>query len=407
LEAEIRSFGDEAARLKRLTLQMRLREKRAREEQYRREEAAAGEDPDTYAPGNPDSDDPVEQVSISVIGEGLIFLRGPTKGINIIRTMIRQIEDAARETRNGLHVTRRKKVRHALMPLLAEVDELQNTTGEVSAQIRGLRGILDSEKVAGLARDVALGIREWPDQDSPFTMEVDGHRLNVWVETEPSLRYRFASPDTEEESQQEGHWQEAYRSRLRTLEEFCERCGGIVFPGSAGKAWIELEHDLRSLGQSAEEDKAPFLIDNVAQLQEAVEKAGDLARFTRTVSSEIEDLAGELRCELQRSELDVLALYKKWRTLRKRVDQVFQPAQLKDIREESETVEDAMRELIKAESERHTAVRAEEQARRPQSGEGCRMVPATDCPLAWFEKSPSQLRSPERGTTDAPAVWRP
>src|SRR4051812_13966576 len=42
-------------------------EDRARENQFRQEVAAAHEDPDTYAPGNPISPDPVLQVSVSVI----------------------------------------------------------------------------------------------------------------------------------------------------------------------------------------------------------------------------------------------------------------------------------------------------------------------------------------------------
>ena len=54
--------------------------------------AAAHEDPDTYVPGKPNNKDPVLQVSVSVIGEGLIQLRGPIKGINVIRTMINQID---------------------------------------------------------------------------------------------------------------------------------------------------------------------------------------------------------------------------------------------------------------------------------------------------------------------------
>jgi len=78
-------------------------ETRSREEQFRREVAAAHEDPDTYAPGVPNSDDPVEQVSISVIGEGLIQLRGPIKGVNIVRTMINQIDAPVGQVRVALH----------------------------------------------------------------------------------------------------------------------------------------------------------------------------------------------------------------------------------------------------------------------------------------------------------------
>ncbi len=78
-------------------------EARAREEQFRREVAAAMEDPDTFAPGAPYSYDPVEQVSISVIGEGLIQLRGPMKGINNIRLAINQIDAPVGQTRISVH----------------------------------------------------------------------------------------------------------------------------------------------------------------------------------------------------------------------------------------------------------------------------------------------------------------
>jgi hypothetical protein len=78
-------------------------EDRARENQFRQEVAAAHEDPDTYAPGKPTSVDPVLQVSVSVIGEGLIQLRGPIKGINEIRTMINQIDAPTSQVRVGIH----------------------------------------------------------------------------------------------------------------------------------------------------------------------------------------------------------------------------------------------------------------------------------------------------------------
>ncbi len=73
-------------------LQADAAEERAREDQFRREVALGHSDPDTYAPGVPKSVDPVEQVSISVIGEGVIQLRGPIKGVNMIRTMINDID---------------------------------------------------------------------------------------------------------------------------------------------------------------------------------------------------------------------------------------------------------------------------------------------------------------------------
>jgi hypothetical protein len=45
----------------------------------------------------------VRQVSVSVIGEGVIQLRGPIKGINTIRTMINQIDAPIGQVRIGIH----------------------------------------------------------------------------------------------------------------------------------------------------------------------------------------------------------------------------------------------------------------------------------------------------------------
>lgn len=93
-------------------------EDRARENQWRAEVAAATTDPDTYVPGEPDSHDPVTQVSISVIGEGVLQLRGPIRGINKIRTMINQIDSPLGQVKvgiftvqvNGEHGDRMEKV---------------------------------------------------------------------------------------------------------------------------------------------------------------------------------------------------------------------------------------------------------------------------------------------------------
>jgi hypothetical protein len=74
-----------------------------RANQFRAEVAAAHEDPDTYAPGKPDSYDPVQQVSVSVIGDAMIQLRGPMKGVNIIRRMINEIDQPAGQVRVAIH----------------------------------------------------------------------------------------------------------------------------------------------------------------------------------------------------------------------------------------------------------------------------------------------------------------
>ncbi len=79
------------------------KEDRLREDQFRREVAAAQEDPDTYVGGVPTSNDPVAQVSISVIGEGVIQLRGPLSGINKIRQSINQIDQPVGQVRISIH----------------------------------------------------------------------------------------------------------------------------------------------------------------------------------------------------------------------------------------------------------------------------------------------------------------
>jgi hypothetical protein len=103
LGMQAQNVRGEAARANQAAQEAEAQEKLAREAQFRREVAAAREDPDTFAPGAPKSYDPVEQVSVSVIGEGLIHLRGPLKGINTIRTMIDQIDQPAGQVRVAVH----------------------------------------------------------------------------------------------------------------------------------------------------------------------------------------------------------------------------------------------------------------------------------------------------------------
>ena len=103
LREKVENLRNEENELNSLVQELDGREQRAREEQFRREVAAGHADPDTYAPGDPESDDPVRQVSVSVIGEGLIQLRGPIKGINIIRKMINQIDAPVGQVRINVH----------------------------------------------------------------------------------------------------------------------------------------------------------------------------------------------------------------------------------------------------------------------------------------------------------------
>jgi len=85
------------------SLDATAREDRAREDQFSKAVAAMREDPDTFAEGVPDSKDPVAQVSITVIGDAELQLRGPINGINVVRQMIHQIDSPAGQVRIGVH----------------------------------------------------------------------------------------------------------------------------------------------------------------------------------------------------------------------------------------------------------------------------------------------------------------
>ena len=74
----------------------------ARRTQFESEVASGTADPDSYAPADLESFDPVMQVSISVVGEGVMQLRGPIRGINEIRTMINQIDSPLGQVKVGL-----------------------------------------------------------------------------------------------------------------------------------------------------------------------------------------------------------------------------------------------------------------------------------------------------------------
>lgn len=141
-------------------------EDRVREEQFRREVAAANADPDTYAPGEPGSEDPVRQVSVSVIGEGLIQLRGPIKGINAIRTMINQIDAPVGQVRVSVHTVQingekgdrmevvagkiQRYIDHSRFLTLQSAEMLRKAIVQVAAQrameLGGLAGMTQEER---------------------------------------------------------------------------------------------------------------------------------------------------------------------------------------------------------------------------------------------------------------------
>jgi hypothetical protein len=86
-------------------LQSQRTEELNKAEQFRLETAAAHTDPDTFAEGRPDSVDAVHQVSISVIGEGVLHLRGPLRGVNQVRMMIDQIDTPCGSVKINIHST--------------------------------------------------------------------------------------------------------------------------------------------------------------------------------------------------------------------------------------------------------------------------------------------------------------
>lgn len=125
LEAEIRDARTREATANENAIRAESAERLALEEQFNREVASAKEDPDTYAPGRLESVDPVRQVSVSVIGEGVIHLRGPLKGINVIRQMINQIDTPVGQTRIAVHTVQVNGEKADRMEKVADVIQKQ------------------------------------------------------------------------------------------------------------------------------------------------------------------------------------------------------------------------------------------------------------------------------------------
>ncbi|MBI1312532.1 hypothetical protein GC176_14665 [bacterium] len=78
------------------------KEERTARTRFQAEVSAGTVDPDTYVPGNPNSWDPVAQVSISVIGEGVLFLRGPRQGVIEIRKMLDELDHPVGQVKIGV-----------------------------------------------------------------------------------------------------------------------------------------------------------------------------------------------------------------------------------------------------------------------------------------------------------------
>ena len=149
-----------------------LRERRARETEFRRDVAAATADPNTYAPGIPDSDDPVMQVSISVIGEGLIQLRGPIKGINVIRIMINQIDAPVGQVRVAMHTMqvngeRGDRMEKVVANIQRYLDHSRFLTTQSAQMLRRSVGVVASRKAEETALTLAPGCTQ-ADRDQRY-----------------------------------------------------------------------------------------------------------------------------------------------------------------------------------------------------------------------------------------------
>ncbi len=161
----------EAARTEAWQVQ-ELRERRARENEFRRDVAAATVDPNTYAPGVPESDDPVQQVSVSVIGEGVIQLRGPIKGINIIRIMINQIDAPVGQVRLAMHTVqvngeRGDRMEKVVANIQRYIDHSRFLTTQSAQMLRKAVGVVAARKAEEAALTFAPGCTQ-ADRDARY-----------------------------------------------------------------------------------------------------------------------------------------------------------------------------------------------------------------------------------------------
>ncbi|WP_171470269.1 hypothetical protein [Frigoriglobus tundricola] len=149
-----------------------LEERRRREGQFRAEVAAAKADPDTYGPGDVDSVDPVLRVSISVIGEGLIQLRGPIKGLNAIRTMVNQIDAPVGQVRVAVHTLqvngeRGDHMEKVIANIQRYLDHSRFLTAQSSQMLKNAVTAVAARKAAEVAATLAPGCTQW-DRDQRY-----------------------------------------------------------------------------------------------------------------------------------------------------------------------------------------------------------------------------------------------
>jgi hypothetical protein len=163
-------------------------ELRASQEQFRREVAAGLADRDSYAPGRPDSIDPVAQVSIAVVGTSRLQLRGPIKGLNKICRMIHQLDSPVGQVKIGIHTIQVNGEHGDRMDVVYERinREVAHSRFLVNASGQFLRRAVQ-EVADEVAIEADAGILP---PDCPPELQVGVVRLNGAIQTSQELRDR-------------------------------------------------------------------------------------------------------------------------------------------------------------------------------------------------------------------------
>lgn len=143
-----------------------------RVEQFRREVAAATANPATVVVPKPDSEDPVARCELTVIGEGLIQIRGPVKGLNVIRTMINQIDSPTGQVRVGVHTVqvngeKVEKMNRVVDNIQKYIDHSRFLTATTGNMLRFAITSVASRKAVEAANTVAPGSTQ-ADRDQKY-----------------------------------------------------------------------------------------------------------------------------------------------------------------------------------------------------------------------------------------------
>ena len=157
-------------------------EARTARTRFQAEVSAGTVDPDTYVPGNPNSWDPVAQVSISVIGEGVLFLRGPRQGVNEIRRMLDEIDHPVGQVKIGVMTIQLNGESGFQMD-----NTLRRIEGNLSLGrfLTYVTGQLFARAVSETARQIAFETKNrtdgvWPKKDTaPFSDRLNAELVQL------------------------------------------------------------------------------------------------------------------------------------------------------------------------------------------------------------------------------------